>query len=54
MVVLQHESLHQTLWGPAAPNGRSRRTDVAVYLQLASGSALSIVVVVLGNARLAD
>ncbi|KAF1332156.1 hypothetical protein FI667_g3784, partial [Globisporangium splendens] len=42
MVVLQHESLHQTLWGPAAPNGRSRRTDGAVYTQLVVYALLSI------------
>lgn len=34
MVVLEHEHLHKTLWGPAAPRGRSARTDAAVYTQL--------------------
>lgn len=33
MVVLQHESLHQTLWGPAAQRGRTRATDAGIYLQ---------------------
>lgn len=34
MVVLEHEALHQTLWGPGTARGRSRATDVAIYLQL--------------------
>ncbi|GAB9469204.1 hypothetical protein Gpo141_00006489 [Globisporangium polare] len=42
MVVLEHESLHQTLWGPAAQRGRSKRTDVLVYAQLAMYALLGV------------
>ncbi|KAG7402125.1 Sister chromatid cohesion protein 2 [Phytophthora boehmeriae] len=34
MVVLHHDALERTLWGPASTAGRSRATDVAVYGQL--------------------
>ncbi|ETK83566.1 hypothetical protein F441_11462 [Phytophthora nicotianae CJ01A1] len=41
MVVLHHNELDRTLWGPASTAGRSRGADIAIYTQLA-------VVVVLG------
>ncbi|KAE9050517.1 hypothetical protein PR003_g2564 [Phytophthora rubi] len=35
MVVLHHDELDRTLWGPASTAGRSRATDNAMYTQLA-------------------
>ncbi|RLN57087.1 hypothetical protein BBJ29_007984 [Phytophthora kernoviae] len=32
MVVLHHDALDRTLWGPASTGGRSRATDVAVLV----------------------
>ncbi|KAG6609789.1 nipped-B-like protein [Phytophthora cinnamomi] len=42
MVVLHHNELDRTLWGPASTAGRSRATDVAIYIQLALVASLGI------------
>ncbi|DBA03165.1 TPA: hypothetical protein N0F65_003885 [Lagenidium giganteum] len=34
MVVLQHDQLHQTLWGPAVRDGRRRAIDALAYMQM--------------------
>lgn len=42
MVVLEHDALHQTLWGPAVTTGRSKALDVLVYRQLVVLLALAV------------
>ncbi|CAI5729314.1 unnamed protein product [Peronospora destructor] len=43
MVVLRHNDLDRTLWGPASTSGRSRATDIAIYIQLAVVGLLGVV-----------
>ncbi|KAL4151793.1 hypothetical protein PRNP1_008730 [Phytophthora ramorum] len=42
MVVLHHTDLDRTLWGPASTAGRSRATDVAIYIQLGLVALLGV------------
>ncbi|KAG6977761.1 hypothetical protein JG688_00000007 [Phytophthora aleatoria] len=42
MVVLHHNELDRTLWGPASTTGRSRATDFAIYIQLAVVTLLGV------------
>ncbi|KAK1947921.1 Sister chromatid cohesion protein SCC2 [Phytophthora citrophthora] len=46
MVVLHHNELDRTLWGPASTAGRSRAIDVAVYVQLVVYYALNRLAIV--------
>lgn len=41
MVVLQHDAVHQTLWGPAITTGRSKALDILVYRQIVVLTALA-------------
>lgn len=43
MVVLHHNKLDRTLWGPASTAGRSRAIDLAIYIQLVVVVLLAIV-----------
>ncbi|TMW68672.1 hypothetical protein Poli38472_006140 [Pythium oligandrum] len=42
MVVLQHDQLHHLLWGPASRDGRSKRGDTLVYMQLVILACLAV------------
>ncbi|KAG7393709.1 Sister chromatid cohesion protein 2 [Phytophthora pseudosyringae] len=43
MVVLHHNDLDRMLWGPASTAGRSRATDIAIYIQLAVVMLLGVI-----------
>uniref|UniRef100_A0AAV1V0S6 TLC domain-containing protein n=1 Tax=Peronospora matthiolae TaxID=2874970 RepID=A0AAV1V0S6_9STRA len=45
MVVLHHNELDRFLWGSASVVGRSRSTDVAVYIQFAVVGCLGVAVI---------
>ncbi|POM68791.1 Hypothetical protein PHPALM_14999, partial [Phytophthora palmivora] len=42
MVVLHHNELDRTLWGPATTTGRSRGTDMVIYIQLIVAGLLGV------------
>ncbi|KAF4040537.1 hypothetical protein GN244_ATG07211 [Phytophthora infestans] len=42
MVVLHHNELDRTLWGPASTTGRSRATDIVIFIQLAVVALLGV------------